>query len=104
MVIMMRKSVRCSLVIVVVVLVSIIVMGTAPANAADSRQLADLPTAAQATVSATLGRDSAAYQVQPAGAGYHARTPAQDLRADFGPGGVRVCAAGGGCARLALSG
>ena len=79
----------------VVALVSVTGLGGVPANAAEPRQLADLPLVAQATISATLGRDIAAYHLQPIHAGYHARTPAQDLRADFSPAGVRVCATDG---------
>jgi hypothetical protein len=83
---------------------SVIGMGGARAYGAARSQLADLPLAAQATVSATLGRDNVAYHLQPTRAGYHTRACAQGPRAEFTAGGVRVCAAEGACARLRLSG
>jgi trimeric autotransporter adhesin len=58
--------------------------------------LLSLPAAAQAPVSAALGRDQAAYQIH----GLVARNPAQRLAARFGRSGVAVTA---GSARFAIA-
>jgi len=52
--------------------------------------LADLPLAAQSLVSATLGRDDAAYQFQSTNAGYRASNAMHTWQADFSNLGMQI--------------
>jgi len=62
--------------------------------------LTDLPLAAQATISATLGRDDPAYQVAVQGTRLHTENPQHGLAVDFTPAAVEVTK---GQARFALA-
>ena len=87
------------LVLLAAVLVSGHLWGASP-QGDDHR---NLPAAAQAVVSATLGRDDARYQVRAQGSALAAESPAQSLKAEFSRQGVEV-RAGSARWRLALAG
>jgi hypothetical protein len=55
-----------------------------------SRNLSDLPIIAQAGISAALGRDIPAYYAHPAGGGFEAANPSQELIIDFTSQGIEV--------------
>jgi hypothetical protein len=71
-----------------------LVLLLAPTTAANTTRratsLADLPHAAQSLVSATLGRDDAAYQFQATADGYRAANASNTLHADFSNLGMRL--------------
>jgi trimeric autotransporter adhesin len=71
-------------------------LSVGPHRAGAGAGLLSLPAAAQAPVSAALGRDQAAYRIR----GLVARNPAQRLAAQFGRSGVAVTA---GSARFAIA-
>ena len=56
----------------------------------DAASLSDLPLAAQAQVSATLGRDQSSYHAVPYSGGLRVTNARHRLAADFTPAGVRV--------------
>ena len=77
----------------------LVVAGMVPALA--QRQI---PAAAQAVVSETLGRDDARYEVGAVAGGQRAQNPAQGLQADFTRQGMEVRTGGGAHWRLGLRG
>lgn len=70
-----------------------------PAAASKSDSVSHLPLPAQAAISATLGRDNAAYHAVARGRGFHAANPKHGLAAEFTPDGLEV---GAGAARWQL--
>jgi len=65
--------------------------------------VSDLPLAAQALISATLGRDNATYQFQATADGYRVTNMSTTLQADFSAAGLHI-QAGGAQWTLALQG
>ncbi|MGO9603138.1 MAG: hypothetical protein ACLQAT_07005 [Candidatus Binataceae bacterium] len=80
--------------------------GSATVTSASSTALglSSLPLAAQAVISATLGRDDARYWVGTEHGALHAQNPAQALGADFTPAAVKVRAGKGASVAFALRG
>src|ERR1700723_595904 len=58
------------------------------------RGLLSLPAAAQAPISAALGREESGYRVRRIATGFVASNPLQRLSARFTPGGVSIADAG----------
>lgn len=72
----------------------VIVLGTALSSAETSNGFDNLPQAAQASISAAIGRDTPAYQMRSSGLVAHADNASQTLTADFSQDGVSMSTAG----------
>jgi FG-GAP repeat len=68
----------------------ILTFGPDAQAASESANLSDLPPAAQAQISAALGREHSSYHAVARGGGFRAANPKHSLVADFAPSGVKV--------------
>ncbi|MGB8645828.1 MAG: FG-GAP repeat protein, partial [Anaerolineae bacterium] len=92
-----RWSIRLPVALGLALALAVLVLGGAPAatvSAQHTTTLADLPAAAQALVSRTLGQEDTRYQLALTPGGYTGTNPAQQLAAQFDAQGAQFTLAG----------
>ncbi|MGB8648443.1 MAG: hypothetical protein WCF84_24620, partial [Anaerolineae bacterium] len=92
-----RRATRVLVTLGLALALAVLLLGGAPAATAavqHTTTLADLPSAAQALVSRTLGQDDARYQLAPRSGGYAGANPAQQIAAQFDSQGAQFTVQG----------